>query len=266
MWAIGQNSHDRPGRLPALRPAGRVSDRVEAPRSAFAAVLFADIVGFTRLCRTLEPAGTFALLSGFHQRMAEAVAEHGAVIGDPIGDGIMAVWCGPAPAAARAALRCGFAMLEAIDDWNQARRDGLPLRIGVGLHAGAVMIGRVGAAGHDKLGAFGDTVNVAHRLERMTGPGTATSSSRRSCSGRWPTMLRRSAGWPIFPSSTAPRSPAGRRAWRSAPALWPEPAFGENRIKLCGPARPRHSATNPPAQSAQFCDKRPAWCVHQRKG
>jgi adenylate cyclase len=168
MWAIGQNSHDRPRRLPALRPAGRVSDRVEAPRSAFAAVLFADIVGFTRLCRTLEPAGTFALLSGFHQRMAEAVAEHGAVIGDPIGDGIMAVWCGPAPAAARAALRCGFAMLEAIDDWNQARRDGLPLRIGVGLHAGAVMIGRVGAAGHDKLGAFGDTVNIAHRLERMT--------------------------------------------------------------------------------------------------
>lgn len=154
--------------MPARRTAGPAPDRAGAPRSAFAAVLFADIVGFTRLCETLEPAGTFALLSGFHQRMGEAVADHDAAIGDPIGDGIMAVWCGPAPAAARAALRCGFAMLEAIEDWNRARRDGLPLRIGVGLHAGPVMIGRVGAAGHDKLGAFGDTVNVAHRLERMT--------------------------------------------------------------------------------------------------
>ncbi|WP_342240133.1 adenylate/guanylate cyclase domain-containing protein [Inquilinus sp. OTU3971] len=166
MWAIGQNGHGGPGRMPALRRAAPGLDRT--PRSAFAAVMFADIVGFTRLCETLEPAGTFALLSGFHQRMAEAVVEHGAAIGDPIGDGIMAVWCGPAPAVARSALRCGFAMLEAIEDWNRARRDGLPLRIGIGLHAGTVMIGRVGAAGHDKLGAFGDTVNVAHRLERMT--------------------------------------------------------------------------------------------------
>lgn len=154
--------------MPVPRAAGLGPDRAEAPRSAFAAVLFADIVGFTRLCGTLEPAGTFALLSGFHDRMARAVADHDAAIGDPIGDGIMAVWCGPAPAAARAALHCGFAMLEAIETWNAARRDGLPLRIGVGLHAGPVMIGRVGAAGHGKLGAFGDTVNVAHRLERMT--------------------------------------------------------------------------------------------------
>lgn len=154
--------------MPAPYAAGLGPDRSEAPCSAFAAVLFADIVGFTRLCETLEPAGTFALLSGFHERMALAAADHDAAIGDPVGDGIMAVWCGPAPAAARAALRCGFAMLEAIDDWNRARRDGLPLRIGVGLHAGPVIIGRVGAIGHDKLGAFGDTVNVAHRLERMT--------------------------------------------------------------------------------------------------
>ncbi|WP_343717020.1 adenylate/guanylate cyclase domain-containing protein [Inquilinus sp.] len=154
--------------MPAPHAAGLGPDRSGAPRSAFAAVLFADIVGFSRLCETLEPAGTFALLSGFHERMALAAADHDAAIGDPVGDGIMAVWCGPAPAAARAALRCGFAMLEAIDDWNRARRDGLPLRIGVGLHAGPVIIGRVGAVGHDKLGAFGDTVNVAHRLERMT--------------------------------------------------------------------------------------------------
>lgn len=154
--------------MPVPHAAGLGPDRAGTPHSAFAAVLFADIVGFTRLCETLEPAGTFALLSGFHERMALALADYDAAIGDPIGDGIMAVWCGPAPAAARAALRCGFAMLQAIDDWNRARRDGLPLRIGVGLHAGPVIIGRVGAAGHDRLGAFGDTVNVAHRLERMT--------------------------------------------------------------------------------------------------
>lgn len=164
MWGLGRVSG--PGGQPGPQVA---SDRApEAPRSAFAAVLFADIVGFTRLCEALEPAGAFALLSGFHHRMAQAAAGHGAAIADPIGDGMMAVWCGPAPAAARSALRCGFAMLEAIEEWNRARRDGLPLRIGVGLHAGAVMIGRVGAAGHDKLGAFGDTVNIAHRLERMT--------------------------------------------------------------------------------------------------
>ena len=142
----------------------------DRPRAAFAAVLFADIVGFTRLCEAMDPAAAFTLLDGFHRRMAGAIAAHAAAMDDYIGDGVMAAWSGAGAASARSALCCGFAMLEAVEGWNRERiRRGAPaLRVGIGLHAGAVMIGRTGGTARAKLGVYGDTVNVANRLERMT--------------------------------------------------------------------------------------------------
>lgn len=142
----------------------------EARYHAGAAVLFADIVGFTRRCERMSPQAAFTLLAGFHRRMFAVAAAHGATITDALGDGVMLVWTDPdGDRNAADALGCGFALVEA------ARRsygdlgdddDGRGLRIGVGIHAGSVVVGRTG--GQPKLSAFGDTVNVAHRLERLT--------------------------------------------------------------------------------------------------
>jgi adenylate cyclase len=161
------------GNLPTRRPRlDAEAGRPEAPRSAFAVVLFADIVGFTRLCEVLDPADAFALLADFHRRMARTIAAHAAAIDDYIGDSVMAVWSGAEPGKTEAlrALYCGFAMLETIKQWNRdrARQGGSAVRVGIGMHAGTVMIGHTGNLAHAKLGAFGDTVNVANRLERMT--------------------------------------------------------------------------------------------------
>jgi adenylate cyclase len=158
-----------PGPAPWEHPRDR-------PRAAFAAVLFADIVGFTRLCEAMDPAAAFTLLDGFHRRMAGAIAAHAAAVDDYIGDGVMAAWSGAGAASARSALCCGFAMLEAVEGWNRERirRGAAALQVGIGLHAGAVMIGRTGGVPRTdgeprtKLGVYGDTVNVANRLERMT--------------------------------------------------------------------------------------------------
>jgi adenylate cyclase len=156
----------RPIRLP-----GTAAGAARAGELASAAILFADIVGFTKLCERMGAEDAFAVLAGFHGRMADVMAAHGVGIADYIGDGVMAVWTatGPVEEALRA-FRCGFAMLEAVERWNgeRIRAGGRPIRIGVGLNAGAVMVGRTGGPGHAKLGAFGDAVNVAHRLERMT--------------------------------------------------------------------------------------------------
>lgn len=138
---------------------------------AFGVVLFADIVGFTTLSEEIDPAEVFALLSGFHREMAEQAGGHGATLDDYVGDGAVAMWIAADPDVCilQAAVSCGFAMRDAMASWNRDRPAALPAaRIGIGMHAGRLVVGATGLPGRSKLGAFGDTVNVANRIERMT--------------------------------------------------------------------------------------------------
>jgi adenylate cyclase len=138
---------------------------------AFGVVLFADIVGFTTLSEEIDPAEVFALLSGFHREMAEQAGGHGATLDDYVGDGAVAMWIAADPDVSilQAAISCGFAMRDAMASWNRDRPAALPAaRIGIGMHAGRLVVGATGLPGRSKLGAFGDTVNVANRIERMT--------------------------------------------------------------------------------------------------
>lgn len=138
---------------------------------AFGVVLFADIVGFTTLSEEIDPAEVFVLLSGFHREMAKQIAGHGATLDDYVGDGAVAMWIAADPRASmlQDAISCGFAMRAAMESWNRDRPAALPVaRIGVGMHAGPLVVGTTGLPGRSKLGAFGDTVNVANRIERMT--------------------------------------------------------------------------------------------------
>jgi adenylate cyclase len=170
-WPIQSDIDDNLSRfVPPLLAADPAA--FDVPRQATVTVLFADIVGFTRLCEDLSPADAIALLGDFHRRMARIIAAHGAEIDDYIGDGVMAVWGGMRAASddAARALRCAIAMLDALARWNDessARRAG-PVRIGIGLHTGEAMIGNSGDAQRAKLMVLGDAVNVASRLERAT--------------------------------------------------------------------------------------------------
>ncbi len=138
---------------------------------AFGVVLFADIVGFTALSEEIDPVEVFALLSGFHREMAQQIACHGATLDDHVGDGAVAMWIAPGPEVSivQDAISCGFAMRHAMESWNRDRPAALPAaHIGIGMHAGPLAVGAIGLPGRSKLGAFGDTVNVANRIERMT--------------------------------------------------------------------------------------------------
>jgi adenylate cyclase len=142
------------------------------PRVTSAVTLFADIVGYTRHCESLGPHDAFQLLSDFYRRTSEATALHNAAMVDHFGDEVLAVWKGPAPLAVQAfrALRCGFAILVEMERWNAWRaKSDLPLvKAGIGIHAGPVLLGRPHADDRGQPSVFGDTVNIASRLERQT--------------------------------------------------------------------------------------------------
>jgi adenylate cyclase len=104
--------------------------------------------------------------------MGEAIEQQGGRIDKFIGDGIMALYgIEHAPErACRDALAAARAMSAALAKLNQRLAEDLrePLRIGIGLHVGPVILGQMGYGRATTLTAIGDTVNVASRLEALT--------------------------------------------------------------------------------------------------
>jgi adenylate cyclase len=136
------------------------------------AVLFADIVGFTRMAETMAPEAVISLLRIFHERMMAQIFACGGTIDKYMGDGILAVFGVPRPGAddAAKALTCADLMLKALDTWNgeRAKNDEPPLAIGIGLNYGPAVLGDVGSEHGMAFTVIGDTVNTASRLQQLT--------------------------------------------------------------------------------------------------
>ena len=144
---------------------------LRAARRQDAAVLFADVVGFTRLSETLGPEGTIAFLREWHGRLGDVVFRHGGTLDKYIGDGLMATFGAPRarPDDASRALDAALEMAALTRGRRpDAARPVPPVRLGIGLHYGPVVLGDVGNARRMEFAVIGDTVNVASRLEALT--------------------------------------------------------------------------------------------------
>lgn len=141
-------------------------------RSQQVAVLFADIVGFTRYAEESTPDDVISLLRSFHATLEEVVFSHGGTLDKYMGDGLMASFGtpNPSPADAANAIAAAFAMQNSIAALNADRADkGLAaIRLSVGVHFGPVILGDIGNSRRMEFAMLGDTVNVASRLETAT--------------------------------------------------------------------------------------------------
>lgn len=138
----------------------------------YVAVLFADIRGFTTISEGKLPYDVVFLLNRYFRATGQAVEAAGGRLDKFIGDGVMAIFgLNQDPqTACRQALDAARRMALALDDLNEAMSGDLdvPLRIGIGLHAGPAIVGEMGYARAAQITAIGDTVNTASRLESMT--------------------------------------------------------------------------------------------------
>lgn len=137
-----------------------------------AAILFADIFGFTTHAEAMTPEETIAFLREFHALATAEVFAHRGTLNKFIGDEVMASFGAihPMEAAPAAALACAAGIAARVRDWSEARvAAGLsPVRVGVGVHVGEVVVGNVGDARCLELAVLGDVVNVASRLQEAT--------------------------------------------------------------------------------------------------
>ena len=152
--------------------ADRLRDEQQVIADAFpdATVIFADLVGFTPIGSEMAPADLVTVLNRLFGRFDELAAHHGLEKIKTIGDGYMAVAGVPLPVEDHADRAVRFALdIHRVTD-ELAVELGMPLRLRVGIHSGPLVAGVIG---RDKLAydLWGDTVNVASRMESQGLPG-----------------------------------------------------------------------------------------------
>lgn len=135
-----------------------------APQQRVASIVFADIRGFTSLTETLPPPHVIAMLNSFFSAATAVVDEHGGVVVNYIGDALLAAFNAPLPAEDHAtrAVETARNLLSLV---SSREFEGHQLRLRIGVATGPVATGTVGGEERHTYTLYGDTVNLAQRLE-----------------------------------------------------------------------------------------------------
>lgn len=159
------------------RVAVRLKDeQVIADRFEVASVLFADMAGFTTRASDTEPEILVGFLNGVYSRIDDLVDAHGLEKIKTTGDAYMVVAGVPDPRLdhAEALADLALTLREALADLKDPKGRAVPVRIGIA--SGPVVAGVVGRRKFF-YDVWGDTVNVAARMEQTSEPGHIQVSS-----------------------------------------------------------------------------------------
>ncbi len=129
-------------------------------------VMFSDVRSFTTISEGMTPKENFDFVNAYLGRVSPVVRECGGFIVKYLGDGMMAVF----PRTADDAVRAGIEKLERISSYNAERavKGYMPIKVGVGIHTGHMMVGMVGEENRMQGDAFSDEVNLTSRIEGLT--------------------------------------------------------------------------------------------------
>ena len=138
-------------------------------------VMFADIRDFTSYSEQMPPQDVLTNINEYFELMVDIIFDFEGTLDKFIGDEIMAMWGAPIskPDDADRALKCAVAIQEAVDEFNEQRRqrDEVAFDVGLGLNTGEVVAGYTGSTKRMNYTVMGDTVNIASRLCDSAGPG-----------------------------------------------------------------------------------------------
>ncbi|HKY94675.1 MAG TPA: adenylate/guanylate cyclase domain-containing protein [Kiloniellales bacterium] len=173
-----------------------------APHSRQASILILDIAGFTRLAERRPPEALLPLLNAFFERCGQCVGEAGGVMLSYVGDGFLAAFnvAEDTPDHAACAMAAGLALCRSAAE----PIEGEHLRIRIGIASGPVAAGSVGGSQRRSYTVYGDTVNLAQRLEALC---KETGAMLLASEASW-----RHAGAPAGWQRVGPLAARGREA------------------------------------------------------
>jgi class 3 adenylate cyclase len=142
-------------------------------------ILFADIRDFTPLAETLSPEATIHVINRHFSRMIEVIQQHRGIIVDFLGDAILAFFDPlgqPLKPTTHQAVHCAWRMQKVMAAENIMQPHAPPLFMGIGLHAGKVVVGNIGSESRAKYGIIGAAVNLTHRIQGQAHKGEVVIS------------------------------------------------------------------------------------------
>ncbi len=145
--------------IKALHPGGKVF---------YGVCLFTDAQNYTSLSESMDPASLTQLMNTYYEVIFRPIKANGGLVLQVVGDSVMALWTASEPQCEikQAACRAAIEIRAAVDRFNrQAGPRAMPIRIG--LHAGDMLLGNIGAMNHFEYRPVGDIVNTASRLEGL---------------------------------------------------------------------------------------------------
>jgi class 3 adenylate cyclase len=140
----------------------RLGDHVQAKMAVF----FSDIRDFTALSEGMTPQQNFDFLNSYLKRATPIIRTNHGFIDKYIGDAIMALFAREPGDA----LSAGVELQKALVSYNAGRKQAgyQPIRIGIGLHYGELILGTIGEDERMQTTVISDAVNVASRIEGLT--------------------------------------------------------------------------------------------------
>jgi adenylate cyclase len=171
--AIAERAHASLSRYFSPNLAKRLASDAEAidlgGQRREIATLFTDITSFTALVESLEPEVLGPLLNEYLTGMTDIVFAHEGTVAKIVGDALHVLFGAPGEQADHAARAVACAL--ALDEHAQVFRErchkrGIALgATRIGVHAGPAIVGNFGGSRFFDYTAYGDTINVAARLE-----------------------------------------------------------------------------------------------------
>lgn len=152
--------------------AGQAATPARIGQERYLVSLFVDMRGSTQLAEKRLPFDTVFMVNRFLGAVSQAVIDNGGQPNQFVGDGMLALFglSADPQTACRQALKAAAGIAANIDGLNELLSHDLrqPIRFGIGVHGGEVIIGDIGYRDHIVFTALGDAVNVAARLQDMT--------------------------------------------------------------------------------------------------
>lgn len=134
--------------------------------------LFTDAAQYVSLAEAMERKGQLkelgSIMNAYYATVFEPVRQHGGIVSDVIGDAVMALWATAQPDAALRERAClaALAIASAVEQFKRSS-DTLQLPTRLGLHAGSMLLGSIGALNHYEYRAVGDIINTTSRIEGL---------------------------------------------------------------------------------------------------
>ncbi|MEE4113325.1 MAG: adenylate/guanylate cyclase domain-containing protein [Desulfobacteraceae bacterium] len=148
--------------------ARNIGDINATSKVVYGICLYTDAQQYAALSEMMDPKALSRFMNRYYEKLFVPVRKFGGIVSDVVGDSMMAIWAKANPDASLRAAACHAALgiVQAISAFNR-ENETIKLQTRIGMHAGHILIGSIGAVDHYEYRPVGDIVNTASRMESL---------------------------------------------------------------------------------------------------